>query len=153
MPEPRVIDVRNGLNQEVLDDLRRAERVVLIPKGDRSAALGYWLGADDLRIAVLRMDGLPWIRVPQAMPLLFPSGQVVRPRHRFVRGVLMDIQDPQHDEFWGRLMGFLRAGDVLRLAADQVHGRRPVLRVSNGQTVLAQVDLPRRARPSASSAA
>ena len=159
MAEPRVIDLRNGVTQEVLDDLRRARRVVLMPKGVRTAALGYWVeddGQEQLRIALIGSEGLPWIRVPpRAATGLELSGASIRPvggGHRLVRGVLMDIQSPQQDDFWTRFVSLLRVGDVLRLGVDAVTARRPVLRVSNGRTTFALVNVPRGSRSSSSPA-
>jgi hypothetical protein len=155
-----VFDLRNGLTQEVLDDLRRARRAVLMPKGDRTAALGYWIdedGQEQLRVALFGSDGLPWIRVPpRAATPLELAGASVRPvgrGHRFVRGVLMDIQSPQQDEFWTRFVSLLRPGDVLRLGVDAVTARHPVLRVSNGRTTFALVNVPRASRSGSSPAA
>jgi hypothetical protein len=151
--DPPVIDLRRGLTQEVLDQLRRARRVVLMPKGDRTAALGYWLdedGEERLCVGVLASDGLPWLHVPVRMLTAFElSGSpfhAVGPGHQFARDVLLDIHDPQHDDFWSRLTSLLRPGDVLRLGVDATTGRRPVLRVSTARTTFALINVPRAAR-------
>jgi hypothetical protein len=160
MPEPRVVDLRHGLTQAVLDDLRGARRVVLMPKGNHTAALGYWVeehGEEQLRIALFGSEGLPWIRVPpQPLTPVLSAGAVVRPvgrAHRFVRGVLMDIHSPQDDEFWTRFISLLRPGDLLRLGVDPVTARRPVLRVSNGRTIFAVINVPRASQSRSSPAA
>jgi hypothetical protein len=156
VPEPRVLDVRRGLTEEVLDHLRRARRVVLVPKGNRTAALGYWLD-EQLHVAIFNSEGLPWIRVPpQSTPPLQLVGapfRTVGRGHRFASGVLMDIPDAQQDDFWTRFTSLLRPGDVLRLGVDPLTARHPVLRVSTARTTFAVVNIPRPPRRAHTSAA
>jgi hypothetical protein len=43
MAEPLVFDIREGISPEALERLRRAERIVLLPKDTQTSALGYWV--------------------------------------------------------------------------------------------------------------
>ena len=46
MENPATFDARSRLPPEVLDDLRRAHRVVVALKDRATAILGYWVKAD-----------------------------------------------------------------------------------------------------------
>jgi hypothetical protein len=156
MSEPRVFDVRDGLTPEVLEDLRRARRVSLAVKDARTAALGYWVEATDppakpvqeIRIALLRCEGVGGQpgRAPQAV-VSPPQGPVLRMVRRPLApfsGVLLDLADTQADAFWGRVLGLLRAGDVVVVGRDWSWGALPALRIGNGKMTLAWLRLPSR---------
>jgi transcriptional regulator with XRE-family HTH domain len=54
---PEIRDARAGLTDEVLDGLRRAERVVLAAKDARTGILGHWVGPN-LTVALIAADPL-----------------------------------------------------------------------------------------------
>ena len=115
--EPPVFDVRGGLTQDVLDGFHRAERVTVAIKGPQSAAVGYWV-YDRLSIALIRCESATLMRVPPAAlhPPLGP--QLVRAPQAPMRGVLLDIPHTRDNEFWSRVLGLVRVGDVLRIGGE-----------------------------------
>jgi hypothetical protein len=151
MTAPRLVDVRDGLTQEVVEDLRLARRVSLAIKDARTAALGYWVETtnsrgqpvEQLRIALLRCEGVGEARLP-AQPARQPQGVVLMfPRPLApLSGVLLDVADAPHDVFWGRVVGLLRPGDVIRVGRDWSSGAWPALRIGDGKTTFAWLRLP-----------
>src|SRR5947209_2627305 len=93
MSEPVVFDVRAGLTQEVLDGLRRAERVTMAAKDMRTAVLGYW-SDDQLTIVLIDSDPLfNFTQIPRAAPGL--EGREIRPVIRGtprLRGLVADLR-------------------------------------------------------------
>ena len=49
--------MRGGLTPDVLESLRRADRVSLAIKDNRTAVLGFWI-ADELRVALIDAEPL-----------------------------------------------------------------------------------------------
>jgi hypothetical protein len=119
MTEPRVVDVRDGLSEEVLDGLRQATRVLVALKSPLTAVLGYWRD-DELTIALIKNSHAMMIR-PSAGPPIEPAPpyRPMRPvpsANVIAHGVLLDVHNAQADAFWSRVVGVLRAGDVVYVA-------------------------------------
>ena len=152
MAEPVVVDIRKGLSPEVIAGLRRAERVLIGAKGLNTGALGYWVD-DQLTICVLECATARVIRLPSRREIMYemPTPYVpgVRPR-RLMPGVMLDIATSDN-EFWGRVLGVIRPGDVLRIAPDPDHAGNEALYVTARGVRVAMLRLPRRnqMRPSA----
>jgi len=144
MPEPRVHDIRRGLTPEVLDSLRRAQRVSLAVKDMRTAVLGFWMG-EELSVALIDSDSLLLeIRAVTAGDIsgaihTFKPRPTPPPAHR----VVWTTQSAATDPFWSRLLGVLREGDVVRLANDQDKPGMLLLHVYANQSRVASLRLPR----------
>jgi len=137
MSEPRVVDVRGGLSEEVLDGLRRATRVLLALKGPLTAGLGYWVD-DELTIALIRNSHAMVVR-PSAPASSTGSSELmpVETARVLSSGVILDVHDAQADAFWSRAVGVLRAGDVVFVASEL--GRMTLHIESDGHRVASLV--------------
>jgi hypothetical protein len=143
MAEPEVVDLRPGLTAEFLEGMRRADRVVIAAKGLNTGALGYWLD-EHLTIGVLECAIARVIRIPrrnevqvQLTPTTVPGSEVA-----LQPGVLLDLHTAG-DEFWGRVLGVVRAGDTLRVAPDPDKPGTPALYVFSHGVRVALLRLPR----------
>src|SRR5262249_34195594 len=58
------------------------------------------------------------------------------------RGVVYDVPNAAADQFWDRLLGLLRVGDVLRLDQDRDRPTQPVLHVYADGTRVASLRIP-----------
>ncbi|HEY3060119.1 MAG TPA: hypothetical protein VGL99_14255 [Chloroflexota bacterium] len=143
MAEPLVVDIRKGLTEDILDGLRRAERVLLAAKGLNTGALGYWID-DQLTIAILDCAMSRIIRLPARSEVLYevPTPFVPGRQRRLTRSPMLDIATVDN-EFWSRVLGVLRVGDVLRVAPDPDHPGNPALYVSSHGIRVALLRLPR----------
>jgi len=68
--------MRGGLTPDVLESLRRADRVSLAIKDNRTAVLGFWI-ADELRVALIDAEPL----LLQVRPGPSRSSPPIRPLH------------------------------------------------------------------------
>ena len=152
MAEPLVFDIRKGLTEDILDGLRRAERVLLAVKAFNTGALGYWID-DQLTIAILECAMGRIIRLPARSEILFemPTPFVPGRQRRLPRSPMLDIATAGN-EFWSRVLGVLRVGDVLRVAPDPDHPGNPSLYVSSHGVRVALLRLPRPRHQSESAA-
>ncbi len=144
MVETRVWDVRSGLTPEVLAGFRRAQRVSLAVKDNRTAVLGFWVG-DELQVALIESEPLVML-VRRGPPLdLGGSIQKFSPRHatRPVGGVLFDTDAAGADAFWSRLLGLLREGDIVRLGEDHDKPGLVLLHVYVDKSRVASIRVPR----------
>ncbi len=143
MADPLVVDIRKGVTEDILDGLRRAERVLLAAKGLNTGALGYWID-DQLTIAILACAMSRIIRLPARSKVLYelPTAFVPGGQRRLTRGPMLDIVTADN-EFWSRVLGVVRAGDVLRVAPDPEHPGNPALYVSSHGMRVALLRLPR----------
>ena len=66
--------MRGGLTPDVLESLRRADRVSLAIKDNRTAVLGFWI-ADELRVALIDAEPL----LLQVRPGPSRSSPLIRP--------------------------------------------------------------------------
>jgi hypothetical protein len=151
--DPRVVDIRSGLTEEVLDGLRRADRVVLAVKTSQTAALGYWVG-DELTIAVLASAFSQVMLLPHQMIEGFgaPAVSTLKQPAR-QRGVLLDVPHAAEDDFWGRVLGVLRPGDVVMVTHDTAAPRRAAVQVSSHGQRVVSLTLPKRSPAQHESAA
>src|SRR5262249_37769141 len=140
---PRVVDIRSGLTEEVIDGLQRATRVILAVKNPKTAVLGYWLD-DELTIALIKGSGGLLIKIPP-QPLL-PAGPIQQLRIGRTRaeGVLRHIRKPASDGFWDRVLSVVRPGDVLYLSAETNELGRHALHVEADGARVASLLLPKR---------
>jgi len=98
-----VFDARAGLSAAVLDDLWRANRVLIQLKDRRVAALGYWIATpgggepaptEELRIVIL------------------PAQASLTPRYELSQEQPLTIANAQNDVLWQRALEHLHPGDV-----------------------------------------
>lgn len=145
MAEPKVFDARHGLTADVLEDLRRSQRVSLAVKDLRTAALGFWIG-DELRVALVASDPL-LLHIRRVSRADLSEGQmhVFRPQGvRPKRGVIFSTENAGSDAFWSRLIGVLREGDTLRIAEDSDKPGLLQVQVFAGGSRVASLRVPRR---------
>jgi hypothetical protein len=152
------VDIRLGLPQNVLDDLRRAQRISLAVKNTQSGLLGYWID-DELHIALLESEPLWELRYPQLGTLTEGQGEGQAPIVRGasavqLKGVILDIPEAQLSDTWSRLLGLVRVGDVLRLGMDAGTPGRVVMKVRANRALVGEVVLmaPGRAQPRSAAA-
>jgi hypothetical protein len=143
MAEPRVVDVRDGLTAEVLDGLRRADRVVLAVKGADTAVLGYWIG-EELGMALIASAVTRMLLAPHRVGSeLTPDMRPAMVHPRSPGGVVLDIAHAREDEFWSRALGVLRVGDVLRVAHDAEAPSRAALQITSQGARVGSLRLPK----------
>jgi len=154
MSDPPVVDLRGGLTQEFFSGLRQAERVLLAVKGVHTAVLGYWIG-DELSVGLIASAVSRVVLVPHRVDLRI--GSPIGPlRHRErLQSVVLDISHAQDDEFWSRVLGVLRVGDMLRVTHDAEAPSRAALQITSHGAHIASLRLPKtpRARAEGQSAA
>lgn len=136
MTETAVFDAREGLPQEALEELKRAERITAAVKDAQTAALGYWLTEADQEGESTERLGVILVQRqadPRASAGLKGSGLV------------LDIENAQQDQFWQWVVTMLHPEDVLRVKTG-LSARLPALEVQH-QTFSAELTLPRQSRP------
>jgi hypothetical protein len=142
------------MSVEVLEGLRRAQRVSLAVKDNRTAVLGYWVD-EELNVALLE-SGPFLLHVPRAAPndVVVGSGPFTHkfslrgtPRPR--PGVVFDTSTAAADSFWSRLLGVVREGDVIRLGDDHDNPGLVLLHVYANKSRVASIRVPRK-RPAQS---
>lgn len=145
MAEPKLFDARHGLTADVLEGLRRSQRVSLAVKDLRTAALGFWVG-DELTVALIDSDPL-LLHIRRVSRADLSAGQMHVFRPQGVRpkpGVIFSTENAGSDAFWSRLSGVLREGDTLRLAEDFDKPGLVQVQVFAGGSRVASLRLPRR---------
>jgi hypothetical protein len=131
--DPIVIDAREGIPAEALDQLRKATRIVIGIKDARTAVLGYWrpesadadVDEDRMGVVVLTRYG------PGPAPM---AGSVrVQTAHWRQSDVWPLTIDAQQDERWGRILAMLQPGDLVRVESTRSGFQRmPGLDIRNG---------------------
>ena len=72
------------------------------------------------------------------------GGNLQRGAAQALRGVLRDILHARKDDFWSRVLGVLRPGDVVSVAHDGLAPSRAALQVMANGARTASLTLPKR---------
>jgi hypothetical protein len=131
--DPIVIDAREGISAEALDQLRKATRIVIGIKDHRTAVLGFWRPqvtdsdeGDDDRMGALLLERYG----PGPVSRVGDDG-LIRFAHRESAVWPLTI-DARQDERWSRIVAMLQPGDLVLVDSTRWSRRMPGLEIRHG---------------------